>query len=83
MANVGPLELGIVLVIVLLLFGPKRLPEVVQSLGRGVREFKDAVSGEEDGVDPAESPRELKPSEVAQPVQGEMVTHNVTPENKA
>ena len=43
--NVGPLELVIVLVIALVVLGPKRLPEVGKSIGNGMREFKDAISG--------------------------------------
>lgn len=46
MPNVGPLELAIVLVIALIVFGPKRLPELGRSLGRGIREFRGSVSGE-------------------------------------
>ena len=44
--NVGPLELVIVLVIALVILGPKRLPEVGKSIGNGMREFKDAISGD-------------------------------------
>ena len=43
--GIGPLELGIVLVIVLLIFGPKRLPGLGRQLGSGMREFKDSISG--------------------------------------
>jgi sec-independent protein translocase protein TatA len=43
--NIGPGELIIVLIIALLVLGPKRLPEVGKSLGRGMREFKDSISG--------------------------------------
>jgi sec-independent protein translocase protein TatA len=43
--SVGPTELIIVLVIALLVLGPKRLPEVGRSVGRGMREFKDSISG--------------------------------------
>jgi len=46
MPNIGPLELAIVLVIALVIFGPKRLPELGKSLGRGMREFKDSISGD-------------------------------------
>jgi sec-independent protein translocase protein TatA len=45
MPNIGPLELIIVLVIVLVIFGPKRLPGLGRSLGSGMREFKDSVTG--------------------------------------
>jgi sec-independent protein translocase protein TatA len=45
MPNIGPLELIIVLVIVLVIFGPKRLPGLGRSLGTGMREFKDSVTG--------------------------------------
>jgi sec-independent protein translocase protein TatA len=44
--NIGPLEIGIVLVIALIVFGPKRLPELGRGLGRGIREFKETVTGE-------------------------------------
>ena len=43
--NIGVLELLIVLVIALIVLGPKKLPEVGRSLGRGMREFKDSISG--------------------------------------
>ncbi len=48
MGNIGPMELIVVLVIALVVLGPKRLPEVGKSLGRSMREFKGAVSGEHD-----------------------------------
>jgi sec-independent protein translocase protein TatA len=51
MPNIGPLELVIVLVIVLLLFGAKRLPELGRSLGSGMKEFKDSVTGKDDEGD--------------------------------
>jgi len=44
-SQIGPTELIIVLVIALLVLGPKRLPEVGRSVGRGMREFKDSISG--------------------------------------
>jgi sec-independent protein translocase protein TatA len=43
--NIGPGELIVVLVIALLVLGPKRLPEVGRSIGDGMREFKDSLSG--------------------------------------
>jgi sec-independent protein translocase protein TatA len=67
--NIGPLEIGIVLVIVLVIFGPKRLPDLGHSLGKGIREFKGSIGGESDddekpaaiapaATTPAPSPRE-------------------------
>jgi sec-independent protein translocase protein TatA len=57
MPNVGPLEIAIVLVIVLLIFGPKRLPDLGRSMGRGMREFKDSITGkdEENTIEPGET----------------------------
>jgi sec-independent protein translocase protein TatA len=46
LGNIGPLEIIVVLVIALIVFGPKRLPELGNSLGRGIREFKETVTGE-------------------------------------
>lgn len=46
--NVGPMELVIVLIIALIVLGPKKLPEVGKSLGRGMREFKESISGDRD-----------------------------------
>ena len=44
-SGIGPTELIIVLVIVLLIFGPKRLPGLGRQLGQGMREFKDSITG--------------------------------------
>ena len=48
MGNIGPMEIGIVLIIALVVFGPKRLPDLGHSLGKGIREFKGSVTGESD-----------------------------------
>ena len=45
MPNIGPLELAIVFVIVLLIFGPKRLPGLGRQLGTGMCEFKESITG--------------------------------------
>ena len=45
--GIGVTELVILLVALLIIFGPKRLPEMGRSLGRGMREFKDSVSGKD------------------------------------
>jgi sec-independent protein translocase protein TatA len=52
--QVGPLELVVVLAIALIVLGPKKLPEVGRSLGRGMREFKDSLSGEHEEDEKAE-----------------------------
>jgi sec-independent protein translocase protein TatA len=62
----GPLEIGIVLLIVLVIFGPKRLPDLGRSLGSGMKEFKDSVTGDSKSDD-----KELPASEKAEPVRSE------------
>lgn len=56
MPSIGPLELGIVLVIILLIFGPKRLPGLGKQLGSGMREFKESITGK-GGKDEKEQPK--------------------------
>ena len=46
MPNIGPMELIIVLAIALIVLGPKKLPEVGRSVGKGMREFKESLSGD-------------------------------------
>ena len=59
-SNIGPLEIGIVLIIALIVFGPKRLPELGSSLGRGIREFKETIAGDRDDEDePGDNVKEL------------------------
>lgn len=65
MPNVGPMELVVVLVVALLVLGPKRLPEVGRSLGNGIREFKDSLSGERDDEDDVQLDVEDPPAAVA------------------
>ena len=62
----GPLELGIILLILIVIFGPKRLPGIGRSLGEGMREFKDSVTGDNKDDD-----KELTASEKAEPVRAE------------
>jgi sec-independent protein translocase protein TatA len=92
MPNVGPLEIAVVLIIVLIIFGPKRLPELGKSMGHGIREFKNSLSGDSDKDSPEEKQRELQASQQAQvsqpqpppaaaespaePVEGEIVSEN-------
>jgi sec-independent protein translocase protein TatA len=48
LGNIGPLEIIVVLIIALIVFGPKRLPELGRSLGRGIREFRGSIGGDDD-----------------------------------
>ncbi len=48
MPGIGPMELVIVLIIALIVLGPKRLPDAGRSLGRGMREFKSSLTGDDD-----------------------------------
>jgi sec-independent protein translocase protein TatA len=46
MPNIGPIEIFLVLLVALIVFGPKKLPELGKSLGRGIQEFRGTVNGE-------------------------------------
>jgi sec-independent protein translocase protein TatA len=78
--SIGPTELIIVLVIVLVIFGPKRLPGLGRSLGSGMKEFKDSVTGrhdrdldEDDDDDRKKANAALGRADDASPVDGEVV----------
>ena len=66
-AGLGVWELLIIFAVLLLLFGAKRLPEMGRSIGHGMREFKDAVTGNDEARPKAEVPppatSSTKPSE--------------------
>ena len=59
MPNVGPWEIVLLLLLALLLFGARRLPEIGRSVGHGIREFKDSVTGKDE-------PPELEPPTAAE-----------------
>jgi TatA/E family protein of Tat protein translocase len=64
-------ELLILLVVLLLIFGARRLPEMGRSLGKGMREFKDAVTGIEEPPTTTPAPPELPPSSAEPAARGE------------
>jgi sec-independent protein translocase protein TatA len=64
MPNVGPWEIVLLLLLALLLFGAKRLPEIGKSMGKGMREFKDSLGGKEDD-EPSELPMQTTDTSVA------------------
>ena len=74
--GIGPLELAIVLLIVLVVFGPKRLPSLGRQLGSGMREFKDSITGRDRGDDDPQSQIEAHKARTssapASPVTGEV-----------
>jgi sec-independent protein translocase protein TatA len=83
--SIGPPELLIVLVIILVIFGPKRLPGLGRSLGSGMREFRDSITGkdkdrdEDEPAGPTETRTQAnaalgRPDEQATPVEGEVVS---------
>jgi sec-independent protein translocase protein TatA len=76
MPNVGPLELAIVLIIALVIFGPKRLPELGRSMGRGIREFRSSISGkaDDDEEEPSQPPQIEGAEKPGEPVESEVVT---------
>ena len=61
MPEIGISGLIILLIVALLVFGPKRLPEIGRSLGRGMREFKDSVSGRDEKAELPPSPTDEPP----------------------
>jgi sec-independent protein translocase protein TatA len=75
MPNIGTGEILLLLLLALLLFGAKRLPEIGRSLGRGMREFKDSVTGKDD-----DEPRELESASVEPPVSTQDTTAPATRE---
>jgi sec-independent protein translocase protein TatA len=81
--SIGPPELLIVLVIVLVIFGPKRLPGLGRSLGSGMREFRDSITGkgskddEDDEQTDSTSQANAalgRPDEDTAPVEGDVVS---------
>ena len=64
MPTPSPMELIIILVVALLVFGPKRLPDLGRSLGRGMREFKDSVTGKDKDELPEGSAEKPEPTTV-------------------
>jgi sec-independent protein translocase protein TatA len=56
----GPLELLVILVVALIVLGPQRLPEAARSVGRGMRELKESLTGDDDD-EPYDEPRRTEP----------------------
>jgi sec-independent protein translocase protein TatA len=82
MPDIGPLELVIILVIVLLVFGPKRLPGLGRQLGTGMREFKDSITGKDGDRDEEAEPERL-PAATTTPAAAAREPEVVTAEARA
>jgi sec-independent protein translocase protein TatA len=74
LGNIGPLEIIVVLIIALIVFGPKRLPELGNSLGKGIREFKDSVTGDHDDDAAEPEVQTIKAAHTPPPVQPSTAT---------
>jgi sec-independent protein translocase protein TatA len=66
----GPLEIVLVIVVLLVIFGPKRLPSLGRQLGTGMREFKDSITGDKRDEREAQDRPELTPAQAAAPASG-------------
>lgn len=55
MPGIGPMELIVVLIIALIVLGPKRLPDAGRSLGSGMRQFRDSLAGRDESADKLEA----------------------------
>ena len=67
-SSIGPLEIVLVIVVLLIIFGPKRLPSLGRSLGSGMREFKDSVTGKDKDDDDRADPPALAKAQTEEPV---------------
>jgi len=79
MPSIGPLELGILLLIVLIVFGPKRLPGLGRQLGSGMREFKESITGK-DRDDDDDEDRDAFGETTRRPARGELDRSSAEPE---
>ncbi len=61
---IGPWEIVILVLVILLVFGARRLPEIGRGLGKGMREFKDAITGKEESRRQSKAPAELRATAV-------------------
>jgi sec-independent protein translocase protein TatA len=76
--GVGPAEVVVLLIVALLVFGPKRLPEMGRSLGRGMREFKESISGLNTPEPGAEPPSGAELPSAGSAGEGERVRDSVS-----
>lgn len=72
LSSIGPMEILVIFLLILLLFGAKRIPEMAQGMGKGIKEFKKAMKDVQEEVDisatPTRSPNTLAPTPPANQV---------------
>ena len=73
MPNIGPLEIVIILIIALIVFGPRRLPELGRSMGKGIREFKNSLTSDKDDDDDVREIETTRAQAEERPLEGEVV----------
>lgn len=85
MPNIGPAELLVILLVALVVFGPRKLPELGKSLGAGLREFRKSTQSLKDGLDgtlndaPSAAPAQTIHAQAAVPVAAAAVTPGAQP----
>ena len=70
-------ELIIVLIVVLIIFGPKNLPKLARSMGRGIKEFKDATKGLSEDVEENEESKQAKEAMMKKEEEKKIETSNI------
>ena len=80
MPSIGPLELGIILLIVLVIFGPKRLPGLGRQLGSEMREFKDSITGKDKDDDDSREEPAVRQQTIDRTAAEPSVAHTPEPE---
>ncbi|MEM6327172.1 MAG: twin-arginine translocase TatA/TatE family subunit [Bacteroidota bacterium] len=64
--SLGPWEIGLIFLVILLVFGAKRIPEIARGLGKGIREFKDATNDIKQELNVADTSRQVQPPQTYQ-----------------
>ena len=71
--GIGTLEIVVILIFALVIFGPKRLPELGRSMGRGIRELKNSVTSDKDEDDDVRELEHARTTAEERPLEGEVV----------
>ena len=82
-SSIGPLEIVLVIVVLLVIFGPKRLPSLGKSLGTGMREFKESVTGEDKHREAEATDRPALTQAQADAPQSSQATAEAAPDRRA